>query len=53
MTVVRAGPTSASSAKNTRKASALHTTPSTATAAQAAAPTFPTLAGPRDHTNGA
>jgi hypothetical protein len=39
MTVVREGPTSASNAKKTRKATALQSTPRTATAAQAGAPT--------------
>ena len=42
MTVVRDGPTSASRAKKTRKATALHSTPSTTTATQAEALTSPT-----------
>jgi hypothetical protein len=42
ITVVREGPTSASSAKKTRKATALHSTPRTATAAQAGALTSAT-----------
>jgi hypothetical protein len=53
MTVVRAGPTSARSAKKTRKPRALQTTPSTATEAQAGGLTFPSWPGRVAQANGA